>query len=165
MAPLIVSTFIISQFIAIFNWTNLGVLLAAGGAQLLDKTGFVGLPLFICFILLTWFINLFVTSGSAKWSILAPIFVPMLGILKISPAFTQIIFRIGDSATNIITPIQSDIPIVMGFMNEYDKDAGIGTLLSASIPYSLSFLIVWILQMTLWYLLDLPLGPGASIFI
>lgn len=84
---------------------------------------------------------------------------------KISPAFTQIIFRIGDSATNIITPIQSDIPIVMGFMNEYDKDAGIGTLLSASIPYSLSFLIVWILEMTLWYLLDLPLRPGASIFI
>lgn len=82
MAPLIVSTFIISQFIAIFNWTNLGVLLAAGGAQLLDKTGFAGLPLFICFILLTCFINLFVTSGSAKWSILAPIFVPMLGILK-----------------------------------------------------------------------------------
>lgn len=165
MSSFLVSTFIIAQFIALFNWTNLGVLLAVNGAHLLESTGFVGIPLFVSFILLTAFINLFIGSGSAKWGILAPIFVPMLGLLGLNPAFTQIIYRIGDSSTNIITPMRSAIPILLGYLNKYDENAGVGTLFSMTIPFSMAFLLVWIVQLIVWYVFDIPLGPGINMYL
>lgn len=165
MAPFIVLAFIIGQFIAYFNWTNLGLILAVSGANLLETTGFTGVPLFAGFILLCAFVNLFIGSGSAKWAILAPIFVPMLALLNYSPALTQMLYRIGDSTTNVISPLFPYFPIVLAMVVDYDEDAGVGTLLSLMIPYSMISLAVWMVLGIAWFLLGLPLGPGGALFI
>ncbi len=165
MSGYIVLVFIIGQFVAYFNWTNIGVIIAVKGAEFLQTVGFTGLPLIIGIILLSTIVNIFIGSGSAKWSILAPIFVPMLMLLGYSPAMTQVIYRIGDSSTNPITPLFPYFPIALGLAQYYDEDAGMGTLMSLMLPYSLIFLIVWILQLIVWMVLDLPLGPGAGIYM
>ncbi|GAQ24813.1 AbgT family transporter [Tepidanaerobacter syntrophicus] len=165
MSSYIVLVFIIGQFVAYFNWTNIGVVIAVKGAEFLQNVGFTGLPLIIGIILLSTIVNLFIGSGSAKWSILAPIFVPMLMLLGYSPAMTQVIYRIGDSSTNPITPLFPYFPIALGLAQHYDEDAGIGTLMSLMLPYALIFLVVWTLQLIVWMVLDLPLGPGAGIYM
>ena len=165
MVPFIVLAFIIGQFIAYFNWTNLGLVLAVTGANVLKATGFTGVPLFIGFVLLCTFVNLFIGSGSAKWAILAPIFVPMLALLNYHPALTQMLYRIEDSTTNIISPLFPYFPIVLGLLNEYDEEAGVGTLLSLMIPYSMIMLVVWLIFGIIWYLAGWPLGPGGILFI
>ena len=165
MAPFIVLAFIIGQFIAYFNWTNLGLILAVSGANLLEATGFTGIPLFIGFILLCAFVNLFIGSGSAKWALLAPIFVPMLALLNYSPALTQMLYRIGDSTTNVISPLFPYFPIVLGLINEYDEEAGVGTLLSTMIPYSMIMLVAWVILAVIWYITGFPLGPEGALFI
>lgn len=165
MSGYIVLVFIIGQFVAYFNWTNIGVIIAVKGAEFLQTVGFTGLPLIIGIILLSTIVNIFIGSGSAKWSILAPIFVPMLMLLGYSPAMTQVIYRIGDSSTNPITPLFPYFPIALGLAQYYDEDAGMGTLMSLMLPYALIFLIVWILQLIVWMVLDLPLGPGAGIYM
>ena len=104
-------------------------------------------------------------SASAKWAIMAPIFVPMMAELGLSPALTQVAYRIGDSSTNIITPLMSYFAMIVVFMQKYDKDAGLGTLTSMMLPYSLAFLLSWSGLMIIWYLLGLPLGPGAPLMI
>ncbi len=165
MVPFIVLAFIIGQFIAYFNWSNLGLILAISGANLLKATGFTGIPLFIGFVLLCAFVNLFIGSGSAKWAILAPIFVPMLALLNYHPALTQMLYRIGDSTTNVISPLFPYFPIILGLMNEYDEDSGVGTLLSLMIPYSMIMLAVWLVIGLAWYLTGMALGPGGLLFI
>ncbi|WP_213973779.1 AbgT family transporter [Tepidanaerobacter acetatoxydans] len=165
MSGYIVLVFIIGQFVAYFNWTNIGVIIAVKGAEFLQTVGFTGLPLIIGMILLATIVNIFIGSGSAKWSILAPIFVPMLMLLGYSPAMTQVIYRIGDSSTNPITPLFPYFPIALGLAQYYDEDAGMGTLMSLMLPYALIFLIVWIVQLIVWMVLDLPLGPGAGIYM
>ncbi|WP_027624970.1 AbgT family transporter [Clostridium lundense] len=163
MSSYIVLVFVIGQFIAHFNWSNLGYVLAVKGADLLSAANFTGIPLFIGFVILTAFINLFIGSGSAKWSLLAPIFVPMFYMLGYSPALTQVLYRIGDSPTNIISPLFPYFPIILEYFNEYDEDAGVGTVLSMMIPYSIAMLIGWILLAIVWYLIGIPLGPGAPV--
>lgn len=165
MAPFIVLAFIIGQFIAYFNWSNLGIIIAVSGANLLKALNFTGIPLFIGFVLLSTFINLFIGSGSAKWAILAPIFVPMLSLLNYHPALTQMLYRIGDSSTNIISPLFPYFPIIIGLMNEYDEDLGMGTLLSLMIPYSMVMLVTWLIFGIIWYITGYPLGPGGFLFI
>lgn len=165
MSSYIVLVFIIGQFVAYFNWTNIGVIIAVKGAEFLQSVGFTGLPLIIGIIFLSTMVNLFIGSGSAKWSILAPIFVPMLMLLGYSPAMTQVIYRIGDSSTNPITPLFPYFPIALGLAQYYDENAGMGTLMSLMLPYALVFLIVWILQLVVWMVFDLPLGPGAGIYM
>lgn len=161
----IVLVFVISQFIALFNYTNLGMVIAVKGASALQNAGFTGIPLMIFMILLTSIVNLFMSSGSAKWAIFAPIFVPMLMILGYSPAFAQIIYRIGDSCTNPITPIYPYLPIIIGMAQKYDKNVGIGTIISLMLPYAGAFLVVWIVQMVIWIMFNIPLGPGAMVFL
>ncbi len=165
MGGYIVLAFFAAQFVNYFSWSNLGVILAVKGAELLKASGFVGLPLMVSFVLVSAFINLFIGSASAKWSIMAPIFVPMFMILGYSPAFTQLVYRIGDSVTNIITPLMSYFAVIVAFAERYDERAGIGTLISTMLPYSLAFLVGWTLLMVVWYLLGLPIGPGASIYL
>lgn len=165
MAPFIVLAFIIGQFIACFNFSNLGLILAVSGANLLTATGFTGAPLFVGFIILTAFVNLFIGSGSAKWALLAPIFVPMFYLMGYNPALTQMFYRIGDSATNIISPLFPYFPIILGMFAEYDEDAGVGTVLSLMIPYSMIMLAVWLVIGVAWFLLGLPLGPGGGIYL
>lgn len=165
MSPFIVLAFIIGQFLAYFNWSNLGLILAISGANLLQSTGFTGIPLFVGFILLSAFVNLFIGSGSAKWALLAPIFVPMFYLLGYHPALTQMLYRVGDSTTNIISPLFPYFPIILGMFNEYDEKAGVGTILSLMIPYSLIMLAVWIVFVIGWYVLGLPLGPGGGLLL
>jgi aminobenzoyl-glutamate transport protein len=168
IAPLtgyIVLVFVIAQFIAIFNYTNLGMVIAVNGAKMLKSAGLTGIPLIISMILMTTFVNLFMSSGSAKWYIFAPIFVPMFMMLGYSPAFAQVVYRIGDSATNPITPIYAYMPIIIGMAQKYDKNVGMGTIISLMLPYTIAFLCVWILQMIAWIVFNIPLGPGAALFL
>ncbi len=164
MSGYIVLVFIIAQFINYFNWTNIGLILAVSLGNLLNMLNFTGLPMIILVILFTMVVNLFIGSGSAKWALLAPVFVPMFMMLDYSPAFAQIAYRIGDSTTNLITPLFPYFPILLGFFKRYDDDTGIGTAMSLTIPFAMVFGVVWILQLIVWYLLNLPLGPGAGIF-
>ena len=165
MADFLVLAFFASQFVAYFGVTNLGTILSVNGANALKAIGLTGIPLITLFIFLAAFLNLFIGSASAKWAIMAPIFVPMLAELGISPALTQIAYRIGDSTTNIITPLMVYFPMIVVFMKRYDKESGIGTLVSTMLPYSLAFLITWAIFLVLWMLIGLPLGPNTPLFI
>lgn len=163
MSSYIVLVFIIAQFIAYFNWSNLGYVIAVNGVNKLNTAQLTGIPLFIMFILLTSFINLFIGSASAKWLLLAPIFIPVFYMLGYNPALTQMLYRIGDSTSNIISPISSYFPIILKLSNRYDKKAGVGTILSVMIPYSLIMLGVWTALAMIWFVLGLPLGPNVPI--
>ena len=161
----IVLVFVIAQFIQIFSYTNLGTVIAVAAANALKNAGFTGVPMIICIILITTLVNFFMTSGTAKWYIFAPIFVPMFMMLGYTPEFAQVVYRIGDSCTNPITPIYPYLPMIIGMASKYDKKAGMGTIISMTIPYSIAFLLSWIVLVILWMLLNLPLGPGASVFL
>ncbi len=163
MAGFLVLVFFAAQFVSYFTYTNLGTILSVKGAELLESIGFTGLPLIIAFILVSAFLNLFIGSASAKWAIMAPIFVPMMMKLGLTPELTQVAYRIGDSTTNIITPLMSYFAMIVVFAKRYDEDSGIGTLISTMLPYSMVFLLGWTALMILWYVLKLPLGPGAYI--
>ncbi|SCY61165.1 AbgT family transporter [Alkaliphilus peptidifermentans] len=163
LSSFMVLIFFAAQFTAFFNYSNLGTIISVGGANFLESVGFVGLPLIICFIILTAFINVFIAVDSAKWAIMAPIFVPMFMRLGLSPELTQVAYRIGDSSTNIIAPLMPFFVLTVAFFQKYDKKAGIGSVVSTMLPYSIFFLIGWIILFVLWYILGLPLGPGAPL--
>lgn len=163
MSGFIIMAFFASQLIAYFAYTNLGIILAHSGAHFLQTYNIKGIPLIITFILFTAFINLFIGSASAKWAILAPIFVPMFIAINLSPEMTQMAYRIADSSTNIISPLMNYFAMILVFMQKYDKKSGLGTLISTMLPYSMAFLIFWTILLIIWYLLNLPLGPGAPI--
>jgi len=161
MGGYLVLAFAAAQFVAYFSYTKLGIILAVSGANLLEAIGFTGLPLIIGFIIVAAFINLFIGSASAKWAIMAPIFIPMMIQLGITPEFTQLAYRIGDSTTNIISPLMSYFAVIVTFAQKYDEDTGIGTLISSMLPYSIVFMLGWTVLMMIWYFLGLPIGPGA----
>ena len=165
MGSYIVLVFFAAQFVAYFGKTNLGTVIAVKGADFLKATGIQGIPLLVGFILVTAFINLFMGSASAKWAIMAPIFVPMLMGVNISPEMTQMAYRIGDSTTNIISPLMTYFALIVSFSEKYDKESGIGTMISTMVPYSVCLLIGWTILLMLWYVFKLPLGPGAGIVI
>lgn len=164
-AGFIVLCFFAAQFVEFFSYTNLGLYLAVKGANFLKVTGLTGIPLIIVFILIVCFINFFIGSSSAKWALLAPIFVPMFMEIGLSPYFTQAAYRIADSVTNCISPLEPFMPFIIATAQRYDKDAGLGTVISTMIPYAVSFLVAWTLLLIIWYLTGLPLGPGAGIFM
>ena len=153
----VVLVFVIAQFINMFSYTNLGTIIAVNASNALQNVGFTGIPLVISVILITIFVNFFMTSGTAKWYIFAPIFVPMFMLLGYSPEFAQVVYRIGDSIANPLTPIYPYLPIVIGMAQKYDKKTGIGTIISMTLPYSVAFLLVWIVQVIVWIVFDLPL--------
>lgn len=160
----VVLVFVIAQFINMFSYTNLGMIIAVKASNALQSVGFTGIPLILGVMLLTIVVNFFMTSGTAKWYIFAPIFVPMFMLMGYTPEFAQIIYRIGDSIANPLTPIYPYLPIVIGMAQKYDKKTGIGTIISMTLPYSIAFLLVWIVQVIVWMVFNLPLGPGASVF-
>ncbi len=164
ISSFMVLIFFAAQFNACFNYSNMGIIISVAGANFLESIGFVGLPLTISFIIFTALINILIPVDSAKWAIMAPIFVPMFMRLGLSPELTQIVFRIGDSCTNIITPLMPFFVMTVAFFQKYDKKAGIGSVISTMLPYSIFFLIGWIALFIVWYLLGLPLGPGAPLF-
>lgn len=160
MGNYLILTFVAAQFVAYFRYSNLGTIIAVKGAEVLKATGLKGLPLLVLWILLTAFINLFIGSAVTKWSIMAPVFIPMFMMLNINPELTQLAYRIGDSSTNIISPLMPFFGVVLAIAVQYKKDLGIGTLMSIMIPYSLILLISWIIFFVLWMILGLPIGPG-----
>ena len=164
MGSYIVLAFFAAQFVAFFNWSNLGLIVAIKGAAGLQAIGFQGIPLLIAFIFVAGLINIFIGSASAKWAIMAPVFVPMLMLMGISPEMSQLAYRIGDSITNVCTPLLPYFPIIIAFAQRYDKNVGIGTLLATMIPYAIAFAVAWTIMMIVWILLEVPLGPGASIY-
>jgi aminobenzoyl-glutamate transport protein len=162
MGYYIVMAFFAAQFIAAFGNSNLGALLALEGAALLKALAVPSGVTIVGILLLTAFINLFVGSASAKWALLAPIFVPMLMSLGISPDLTQAAYRIGDSSTNIITPLMPYFPLVVVFCQRYVKSTGIGTVVAMMLPYSMTFLVVWTVFLLGYWALGIPLGLQAS---
>lgn len=165
MGPYIVLAFVASQFLAYFSWSNIGVIISIKGAESLQSAGFTGVGLIFGFVILSAFINIFLGSASAKWAIMAPVFVPMFLLLGYDPALTQIAYRIGDSVTNTISPLFPYFPILLAFVNKYDKKAGIGTIISNMLPYSISFLVMWLILLVLFIVFNIPVGPNAGIFI
>ncbi|MEG1799085.1 MAG: AbgT family transporter, partial [Synergistaceae bacterium] len=165
MAPYILLCFFCAQFTNYFAWSNLGAVVAIKGAGILTALHFSGIPLLIGIIFVSCIVNLFIGSASAKWAILAPVFVPMMMLMNLDPAVTQAAYRIGDSITNPISPLFSYFPLILGFARKYEKNIGIGTIIANMIPFSMAFTVVWIVQLIIWVLLDLPLGPGGAIFL
>jgi aminobenzoyl-glutamate transport protein len=162
MGYYLVIMFFIAQFIYAFAQSNLGVLLAVEGAAALKAMALPAGVTIAGIILLTGFINLFVGSASAKWALLAPIFIPMLMQLGISPDLAQAAYRIGDSSTNIITPLMPYFPLVVVYCQRYVTNAGIGTLTAMMLPFSVSFLVLWTLFLMAYWALGLPLGIQAN---
>ena len=161
----IVLVFFAAQFVAFFGWTNLGAILAVTGANGLQAAGLTGPLVFIPFILMCCFVNLMLGSASAQWAVTAPIFVPMLMLIGFSPEVIQAAYRIGDSTTNIITPMMSYFGLILAFVVKYDRKAGVGTMVAMMLPYTLFFLVGWIALFYLWVFgLGMPVGPEAPTF-
>jgi aminobenzoyl-glutamate transport protein len=163
MAPYIVFVFFAAHFVAMFNWSRLGPILAINGAAHLQDFGLPAPLLLVSVLLLSSVLDLFIGSASAKWSALAPVVVPMFMLLGISPEMTTAAYRMGDSYTNIMTPLMSYFPLILGFARRWDKDVGVGTLLALMLPYALTFMAFGIAMTIGWVAFDLPLGPGASV--
>ncbi|SDH42747.1 aminobenzoyl-glutamate transport protein [Alteribacillus persepolensis] len=163
MGMFIVLAFTAGQFVAYFNESNMGLLLGVYGAEFLNTIQLDGIPLIIMFVLITGIINIFIGSASAKWAIMAPVFVPIMMLQGYSPELTQMAYRVADSTTNIITPLMTYFAIIIAFAQKYDKRMGIGSLISVMLPYSIVFLITWTLMLIVWITLGLDLGPGSPI--
>lgn len=157
--------FFISIFTNFFSTSKLGTILAIAGADGLKSIGFTGVPLMIGLIIVSCIVNLFIGSASAKWAILAPVFVPMMMLMGYDPAVTQAVYRIGDSITNPLSPLFTYMPVILGFARKYDKKVGLGTIIANMLPFSVTFAIVWILQVIVWVAMNLPLGPGGGIYL
>jgi len=161
----IVIVFFAAQFVAFFGWSNLGQIFAVKGAEFLQYVGFTGPEVFIGFIAVSAMVNLMLGSASAQWAVTAPIFVPMLMLTGYSPEVIQAAYRIGDSVTNIITPMMSYFGLILAFAAKYVKNIGIGTIISMMLPYSILFYIFWVILFYLWvFILELPVGPGSPTY-
>ncbi len=158
----LVLVFFAAQFVAYFKWSNLGIILAVKGAAFLMAIDIPMLLMLVLFILLSAAINMLMGSASAKWAILAPIFVPMFMIMEYSPELSQVVYRIGDSVTNVISPMMSFFVLIIAFIQKYEPKAGMGTIIATMVPYTLIFLISWVLLLFFWIELGIPLGPDAG---
>ncbi len=167
MGGYIVLVFFAAQFVYFFNYSNLGIIFAIKGANGLQSIGLTGPTLIIAFVLLSAFINMFMGSASAKWAIMAPVFIPMLMLIDppYHPGLTQAAFRIGDSVTNIVTPMMSYFALIVTFAQKYDEKYGIGTIISTMLPYTIFLTIAWTALLILWMYLGIPLGFDGPIFM
>lgn len=164
MGAYIVLAFVAAQFVAYFNWSNLGLIVAVSGAEGLQSIGLKGIPLLLLFIVVSSLINLLIGSASAKWAIMAPVFVPMLMLMGYAPELTQAAYRIGDSFTNILTPLLPYFPLIIISAQKYDKKIGLGTIIANMLPYSIAFAIVMTLTLVVWILLGIPLGFEGAVY-
>ena len=169
MAPIIVILYFVAQFLNYFNDSHIGILIASMGAKLVEMIPqgnmFMTIVLMVAFIFLTAFVNLFMGGASSKWGLLAPIFVPILMVAGFTPAGVQLIYRIGDSATNVISPLMSYLGVIVVFGQKYKKEFGVGNLISTMMPISMAFLFGWTAFAIIWALLGFPIGPGTTFFI
>lgn len=177
--PLMTTTFMACVFIDMVNKSNIFRIVAIAGAEILKGADVGVLPLCLLVILVTTLVNPFMTSGSSKWLLIAPMIVPMFAILHVHPAYAQLAYRIGDSCTNICSPLHSALPVIIGLLEEYQsegliplrpgeteqRDIGMGTIFSLTIPYSMVLLSTMTAMFIVWMLLDLPIGPGVTLYI
>jgi aminobenzoyl-glutamate transport protein len=161
----IVLMLVVAQFINLFSWSRMDTIMAIRGAEFLQQTGLTGPLLFTLYMIIVAFVNIFMGSGSAKWAIFAPIFVPMLAQLGYNPAFVQLMYRVGDSITNCVSPLYVYFPLLLGWVHKYDKRAGIGTVISLLVPYAIILFVMWVVLLFIWYGFDLPIGVGEGIYI
>lgn len=165
MAAFLVLAFMLGQFIALFNWSNLGSVLAVTGAEGLKSIGLTGFPAIIGFILLCSLLNLFIVSGSSMWTLVGAVFVPLFALLGFEPGFTQAAFRVGDSATQVITPMNPYIWIFLVMLKRYEPQAGLGTVISRMLPFVIPFWIAWVIVLAVFYFTGTDVGPGVGIRI
>lgn len=165
MMGFLVVAFILGQFIALFNWSGVGSWIAVAGASGLESIGLTGYGAILGFVVLAALLNLVIISGSAQWTLMAAVFVPMLALIGYEPAFTQAAFRIGDSATQIITPLNPYMVVLLTFLRRWEPEAGLGTVMARLLPFTIVFWLVWVAILTVFFVLDLPLGPGNGIFL
>lgn len=163
IAPVVVLFFSISQFLAYFKWTGIGSVVAVKGADLLESLETPNLVFLVALVVMVSIVNMLLTSGSAMWALIAPIVVPMMMYVDVSPEVAQTVFRIGDSCTNAVTPMSAYFVLALGYMQQYRRNAGIGTLASYTLPIALVMLVVWTAFFALWYAVGLPLGPGVPV--
>lgn len=165
MIPFLVLAFVMGQFIALFNWSGIGSWIAVAGADGLKASGLTGFGVIVLFVVLCSVLNLFIISGSSMWTIMAAVFVPMFGLIGLEPAFVQAAFRVGDSATQVITPMNPYMIVLLTYLRRYVPEAGFGNLLSGMLPFVVPFWLLWLGLVAVFYFLGLPLGPGNDIFI
>ena len=163
LAPYIVLAFFAAHFVAMINWSGLGPILAVNAAAVLREVNLPAPVLLIVVVLVSCIFDLFIGSASAKWSALAPIVVPMFMLLGISPEMTTAAYRMGDSVTNIATPLMSYFPLILTFAQRWDPRFGLGSLMATMLPYAGSFLVAGLIMVGAWVALDLPLGPGVGV--
>ncbi|MFO7866560.1 MAG: AbgT family transporter [Candidatus Aminicenantes bacterium] len=161
----IVLMLVVAQFINLFNWSQMDTILAISGAEFLQATGLTGPVMFTLYMMIVAGVNIFMGSGSAKWAIFAPIFIPMLAQIGYSPAFVQLMYRVGDSITNCISPIYPYFPLLLGWIHKYNKKMGIGTIISLLLPYAAILFLMWVVLLFIWYALGLPIGVGEGIYL
>ncbi|MDF2445271.1 MAG: ydaH [Moraxellaceae bacterium] len=159
LAGYLVLMFFAAQFVAWFKWSQLGELLAITGASGLRTLDLSPVLLLVGFVLLTALVDLFIGSASAKWALMAPVFVPMFLLAGVAPEATQAAYRVGDSTANIITPLMPYFAMVVAFAQRWQKDTGIGTLMALMLPYSIALLLAWTAFLALWLGMGWPLGP------
>lgn len=160
MSGFIVLAFVMAQFLELFNWTGLSTWIAIKGAGGLESTGFTGFGAIVAFIMLAWLINFFIISGSAQWALFAVVFVPMFALLGYEPGFIQAAYRIGDSTSSVLSPLNPYVIIVLGFLKAYEPRAGIGTVIARCLPFSLVFLVMWVAVFAVFFFGGIPIGPG-----
>lgn len=165
LASLLVLIFAVAQTIAYFNWTNLGLLVAVKGSELLGDLSLGPIGSLIIVSLATLVLSLVISSGSALWSLMAPVFVPMLMLHGVDPAYTQLAYRIADSSTNMLVPLSPILAVALGYIQKYDKRAGIGTVFALMLPYAVAFFVIWIGLFIVWVLAGVPIGPGETLLL
>jgi aminobenzoyl-glutamate transport protein len=165
MGGYLVLVFFAAQFVAFFNWTKLGLIVAVKGAEVLKAADLHAAPLFVAFIVLTSILNLAMGSASAKWAVMAPVFVPMFALLGYSPELTQVAYRVGDSVSNIVSPMMSYFALIIAFFQRYEPKAGLGTVVATMLPYTVVFLLGWTALFVVWLVAGLPIGPGAPLAV
>jgi aminobenzoyl-glutamate transport protein len=164
MAPVLAMSFFAAQFVECFRYTRLDIMLANAGGKLLVGSGMHYSAMLVGIVGITMVINLLMASMSAKWTALAPILVPMMMMAGISPELTQAAYRVGDSCTNVVTPLNSYVVLILVAMQRWKKDAGIGNLIAMMLPYSVAFAIAWTILLLAWCFAGLELGPGAPLW-
>lgn len=165
MAGFLVLAFILGQFIALFNWSGIGQWIAVAGATGLETIGLTGYPAILGFILLASVLNLFIISGSAMWTLMAAVFVPLFVLLGYEPAFIQGAFRVGDSATQVITPLNPYMIVLLAMLRKYEPDAGLGTLIARMLPFVIPFWLAWAAVLSIFFFFEIPMGPGNGIYL
>jgi aminobenzoyl-glutamate transport protein len=163
LSGFIVLAFILGQFIALFAWTNIGAWLAVSGATLLETIGLTGYPAILGFVVLASLLNLFIVSGSSLWTLMASVFVPLFLLLGYEPGFVQGAFRVGDAATQVMTPLNPYMIVLLTFVRRYQPNAGLGTVIAKMVPFVVPFWVAWVLVLTVFYAFDIPLGPGVDV--